>query len=234
MLVGALVVFLLVLILSMFGRHVYARWKWERQRREVELYSHEAYEQKAAARKGLDRAMVDALPTFIYDTDTIKSLKASEGRLDQAGMECPVCLCEFQHNEKGRLLPKCSHRFHADCIDTWLLSNPSCPVCRASAGPEMEVSSVRDELRGSGINVHICDDSNISAGTQFPTNVLLLGQQFSCHFTRELGSSSKPHHTNPHTARSDPPSLVFFFYRPTPRLSFNANPSIAFIEKTPQ
>lgn len=44
--------------------------------------------------------------------------------------DCAVCLCEFSELDKLRLLPLCSHAFHIDCIDTWLLSNSTCPLCR--------------------------------------------------------------------------------------------------------
>ncbi|KAI5063718.1 hypothetical protein GOP47_0022265 [Adiantum capillus-veneris] len=44
--------------------------------------------------------------------------------------QCPICLSEFRHGEKMRVLPLCSHGFHLTCIDAWLSSNPSCPICR--------------------------------------------------------------------------------------------------------
>ncbi|CAH9096347.1 unnamed protein product [Cuscuta europaea] len=49
--------------------------------------------------------------------------------------ECSVCLAEFVEDENLRLLPKCSHVFHLLCIDTWLKSQPSCPICRANVVP---------------------------------------------------------------------------------------------------
>jgi len=45
--------------------------------------------------------------------------------------ECLVCLGEFEQEESLRLLPKCSHAFHVPCIDTWLRSHKTCPLCRA-------------------------------------------------------------------------------------------------------
>nr|XP_043608023.1 RING-H2 finger protein ATL47-like [Erigeron canadensis] len=71
---------------------------------------------------GLDQAFIDALPLFLY-----KELMGLKEPFD-----CAVCLCEFSENDKLRLLPLCSHAFHIHCIDTWLLSNSSCPLCRGS------------------------------------------------------------------------------------------------------
>ncbi|XVF09247.1 hypothetical protein REPUB_Repub07fG0075700 [Reevesia pubescens] len=71
---------------------------------------------------GLDQSVIDALPVFYYKD--IMGLKEP--------FDCAVCLCEFLDHEKLRLLPTCSHAFHIDCIDTWLLSNSTCPLCRGT------------------------------------------------------------------------------------------------------
>jgi hypothetical protein len=55
------------------------------------------------------------------------------------GLDCAVCLCELEENEKVRLLPNCRHCFHVDCIDMWFLSHSTCPICRTSAQPEQPV-----------------------------------------------------------------------------------------------
>lgn len=46
--------------------------------------------------------------------------------------ECSVCLNEFEDSEPLRLLPKCRHYFHPECIDMWLYSHTTCPLCRRS------------------------------------------------------------------------------------------------------
>uniref|UniRef100_A0A0D9Z4K9 RING-type domain-containing protein n=1 Tax=Oryza glumipatula TaxID=40148 RepID=A0A0D9Z4K9_9ORYZ len=45
---------------------------------------------------------------------------------------CPVCLSEFSDGEVIRLLPECMHYFHAACIDEWLRTRATCPLCRAA------------------------------------------------------------------------------------------------------
>ncbi|EYU44721.1 hypothetical protein MIMGU_mgv1a0202722mg, partial [Erythranthe guttata] len=67
---------------------------------------------------GLDQAFIDALPVFSY-----KEVVGPKEPFD-----CPVCLCEFTETDQLRLLPMCSHAFHINCIDTWLLSNSTCPL----------------------------------------------------------------------------------------------------------
>ncbi|KAF8399289.1 hypothetical protein HHK36_015154 [Tetracentron sinense] len=71
---------------------------------------------------GLDQAFIDALPVFLYKE--IMGLKEP--------FDCAVCLCEFSEQDELRLLPMCSHAFHINCIDTWLLSNSTCPLCRGN------------------------------------------------------------------------------------------------------
>ncbi|OWM71560.1 hypothetical protein CDL15_Pgr005747 [Punica granatum] len=71
---------------------------------------------------GLDQAFIDALPVFQYRE--IVGIKEP--------FDCAVCLCEFSGKDKLRLLPMCSHAFHINCIDTWLLSNSTCPLCRGT------------------------------------------------------------------------------------------------------
>ncbi|KAL5723648.1 RING-type E3 ubiquitin transferase [Ranunculus cassubicifolius] len=92
---------------------------------------------------GLDQAFIDALPVFLYKE--IMGLKEP--------FDCAVCLCEFGEEDKLRLLPLCSHAFHINCIDTWLLSNSTCPLCRGTLftpgitieNPMFDTDLVREE-----------------------------------------------------------------------------------------
>ncbi|GLU20521.1 hypothetical protein SLE2022_367150 [Rubroshorea leprosula] len=70
---------------------------------------------------GLQQSVIDSIAVFKY--------KNGEGLID--GTDCSVCLNEFQEDESLRLLPKCNHAFHINCIDTWLKSHKNCPLCRA-------------------------------------------------------------------------------------------------------
>ncbi|KAK7381382.1 hypothetical protein VNO78_34032 [Psophocarpus tetragonolobus] len=48
-------------------------------------------------------------------------------------VDCAVCLESLITGDKCRLLPMCKHSFHAQCVDTWLLKTPTCPICRSNA-----------------------------------------------------------------------------------------------------
>ncbi|KAF8010601.1 hypothetical protein BT93_J1288 [Corymbia citriodora subsp. variegata] len=73
------------------------------------------------ASKGLDPSTISSIPLFVARPDG--------GEKDE---ECVVCLGGFEENDVGRRLPECGHGFHVDCIDTWLRSRASCPICRES------------------------------------------------------------------------------------------------------
>ena len=48
------------------------------------------------------------------------------------GEHCSICIGEFEEGEGLRQL-KCSHFFHAECIDEWLGKKDTCPLCKSSA-----------------------------------------------------------------------------------------------------
>jgi len=83
-----------------------------------------AMEEEEEVAQGLDESVINAISSFIYTTT--KSEQQEESRA-----ECAVCLEEFQDNNHIRTLPLCSHTFHLNCIDVWLRSNPSYPICHS-------------------------------------------------------------------------------------------------------
>jgi E3 ubiquitin-protein ligase RNF38/44 len=77
-----------------------------------------------AVSRGLDASVISSLPVFKFCPET-----------HPEGVECAVCLSEFEEGETGRVLPKCNHSFHIDCIDMWFQSHSTCPLCRAPVEP---------------------------------------------------------------------------------------------------
>jgi len=41
---------------------------------------------------------------------------------------CPICIERISDNNRKTLI--CCHHFHKNCINTWLITNNTCPVCR--------------------------------------------------------------------------------------------------------
>lgn len=74
---------------------------------------------------GLDDSFIRQITVFRY--------RQADGLID--GSDCAVCLSEFKEEENLRLMPNCEHAFHIPCIDTWLKSHSSCPLCRATMNP---------------------------------------------------------------------------------------------------
>ncbi|XP_057491939.1 E3 ubiquitin-protein ligase ATL6-like [Actinidia eriantha] len=92
---------------------------------------------------GLDPEVIDSFPIFRYSE--VKELKMGKG----SALECAVCISEFEDHEKLRLIPKCHHVFHFECIEFWLASHSTCPVCRAdlvrSPGKTESTHSVQEQ-----------------------------------------------------------------------------------------
>ncbi|XP_047063746.1 E3 ubiquitin-protein ligase ATL4-like [Lolium rigidum] len=81
------------------------------------------------------RRLIESLPRF-----TMASALAA---LPKSSPDCAVCLSPFTPDAELRLLPACRHAFHAACVDAWLRTSPTCPLCRASiALPHPSISAI--------------------------------------------------------------------------------------------
>ncbi|XP_075474638.1 E3 ubiquitin-protein ligase ATL42-like [Primulina tabacum] len=107
---------------------------------------------------GVEKAVVESLPFFRFS-----SLRGSRD-----GLECSVCLSKFEDVEILRLLPKCKHAFHIDCIDQWLEKHSTCPICRRKISPEdvseFPYSNSLRFLRGQ--SGEVIDESNLEIYVQ--------------------------------------------------------------------
>ena len=170
MLLSAVVIFFFVIIL-MSCLHLYARWYLLPRRRRrrhlrrnrfnrrtnlfIYMESENLISTSAAtvARHGLDTSVLNSLPVFLYSPKT-----------HPESVECAVCLSEFEEGELGRVLPKCNHSFHIDCIDMWFQSHSNCPLCRAlveavdEARPEVVITVCEPERPEPSSSSGLCSE----------------------------------------------------------------------------
>ncbi|XP_071695762.1 RING-H2 finger protein ATL29-like [Rutidosis leptorrhynchoides] len=109
------------------------------------------------AHAGLDPLIISSFPTFTYSS-------VKEYRRENYGLECAICLCEFKDENVLRLLTKCYHVFHQDCIDLWLGSHKSCPCCRCSLDTPIS-SPEKSPISANDTSVHVDheSDSNVDS-----------------------------------------------------------------------
>lgn len=66
--------------------------------------------------------------------------KPAEQSLKGEDAECCICLAQYDDGVELRQLP-CMHHFHCTCIDKWLRTKPTCPLCKYNVVKGKEPSS---------------------------------------------------------------------------------------------
>ncbi|KAG4188316.1 hypothetical protein ERO13_A08G155750v2 [Gossypium hirsutum] len=133
---------------SYFLKNVLAIWNYGRNPSAATA----ATEGGADMSDGLDPELIQAFPTFYYSS--VKDFCPQKYSL-----ECAICLAEFSDGDMLRFLTICCHVFHQECIDHWLESHKTCPVCRqeldVTSKSIVNVSSLQDSVR-----IEVSEDIN--------------------------------------------------------------------------
>lgn len=84
----------------------------------------------SGGRGGLPASFLEPVPVFptreqVQGGSTVRILDVSDGT-----NTCTICQDDMSVGNTIRTLNTCQHTFHISCIDTWLVSNVRCPVCR--------------------------------------------------------------------------------------------------------
>ncbi|CAM6126166.1 unnamed protein product [Calypogeia fissa] len=108
------------------------------------------------------RGAIGVPPGFIQSLPLLKYSKSgahlASSDLKGHMSECPVCLTEYKEQERIRLLPNCKHIFHPTCINTWLESHTTCPLCRTEvqalkhSRSQSSLDRILSLIRRSGAN----------------------------------------------------------------------------------
>ncbi|PIN02054.1 Anaphase-promoting complex (APC), subunit 11 [Handroanthus impetiginosus] len=70
---------------------------------------------------GLKKELREMLPIIVFkESFSVKDT------------QCSVCLGDYQAEDRLQQIPACGHTFHMDCIDLWLTTHTTCPLCRQS------------------------------------------------------------------------------------------------------
>ncbi|KAL4576329.1 hypothetical protein LXL04_012421 [Taraxacum kok-saghyz] len=133
-LISLLVIVSFVAILVAIYHFVTVSWCYRRRNNFPPHHVHQQNHHLDHTDYSLENSVVLLIPAHKHQ----KGSKVGTKECDDDAM-CSICLCEFEENEELRTLPECSHSFHVPCIDMWLFSHSTCPVCRADAVPSSQI-----------------------------------------------------------------------------------------------
>ena len=99
-----------------------------RQNREILNQFVDAIDNTISSNQRLNKYQVAKLPYYKYEKKPEKIQKENK-------VTCPICCYGYEMQDNIRYLI-CSHMFHKECIDTWLVRNNRCPICRINVNGE--------------------------------------------------------------------------------------------------
>jgi hypothetical protein len=128
----------------------------------------------------------------------IAALPRKEVGAGDTPADCAVCIAEVGPGEAARVLPRCGHAFHVECVDMWLRSHSTCPLCRCA---------VADEEDAKPVPPRAAPEADPES-PNFPTNVLFFGSQDAVSTRGAAAAAPAPAAPPPVTLTQAPQTAV--------------------------
>ncbi|XP_031288014.1 RING-H2 finger protein ATL7-like [Pistacia vera] len=146
------------------------------------------------AEMGLKKELREMLPIIIYkESFSIKDT------------QCSVCLADYQAEDKLQQIPACGHAFHMDCIDHWLATHTTCPLCRLSLIPSPKAPNESPDIQEETSRESSAMENSDGASDQ-PTSEACEETQASEHSGLRDGNTGTAQNNSEEEERS--PQLV--------------------------
>ena len=115
------------------------------------------------------QSVIDSLPCVVHNAAALAaagkspaSSSASSSSSSASSSSCPssveapcydpmciFCQDKYADGDRVRILP-CKHAFHADCVDEWLKTKDSCPICKQCVVLEEDKADENETEAASG------------------------------------------------------------------------------------
>ncbi len=108
----------------------------------------------------LPASFLEPVPVFpsrdqIRRASSVRTLDATD-----SSDTCTICQDEMSEGNTIRTLNTCQHSFHISCIDTWLIRNVRCPVCRHDIR-ELRASNATDQKESDEQDTEYADSMDL-------------------------------------------------------------------------
>lgn len=76
--------------------------------------------------------------TTLNNVRNLNLISEPQNRVIREPATCSICLDNISNSDVKEL--RCNHKFHRNCINTWLQDNNTCPLCRQFQGSNRNVT----------------------------------------------------------------------------------------------
>lgn len=104
-------------------------------------------------------------------------------------MSCSICFSKINNEHKL----ECGHVFHKQCIEKWINTNPSCPICRChlkfSVDKFVKLINEINELTGYKVNFSSNSLTFLATNDNYNKLVMIKQKMIEYNLTRNKGFS---------------------------------------------